>query len=308
MISIVYGPTAVGKTKLMLNVCQDLNCEIISMDSRQIYRYMDIGTAKPTKEEQRIVPHHMIDIVDPDQYYNAFMYRKDAIEVVKNLKAQGKIPVFVGGTGLYAEALVRGIFEGVPADENIRKELKELHERDPGILRKMLEEFDPEAAKRIHPNDLKRTIRALEVYMKTGKRISDLQKKAKPAGKFKMIILLRERKELYDRINHRVEGMIKDGLVDETRMLLEMGYSRNLNSMNTIGYKETIDFLDGKYDFQHYLHVLKRNTRHFARRQIIWSKRYEDAIRINLTFEKDPISTLKKLIEKAICEEEAISE
>ncbi len=302
MIPIVYGPTAVGKTELMIRVCQDLDCEIISMDSRQIYRYMDIGTAKPTKEEREIVPHHMIDVIDPDQYYNAFMYRKDAIRVMEELMSRGKVPVFVGGSGLYAEALVRGIFEGVSADENIRKELKELHEREPGILRKMLEEFDPEAARRIHPNDLKRTIRALEVYMKTGKRISELQKSAKPAGRFKMIILWRERKELYERINARVEKMIKEGLIDETKKLLEMGYSKDLNSMNTIGYKETIDFLDGKYDFQHYVHILKRNTRHFARRQIIWSKRYKDAIKINLTFEKDPISKMKELIEEAISE------
>ena len=300
MIPIVYGPTAVGKTELMLNVCQSLDCEIISMDSRQIYRYMDIGTAKPTKEEREIVPHHMIDIIDPDQNYNAFMYRKDAIKIMRDLKSRGKIPVFVGGTGLYAEALVRGIFEGVPADENIRKELKKLHEKEPGILRKMLEEFDPESAKKIHPNDLKRTIRALEVYIKTGKRISQLQKEARPAGDFKIVILWRERKELYERINLRVEKMIEKGLIDETKRLLDMGYSKDLNSLNTIGYKETIEFLEGKYDFQHYLHILKRNTRHFARRQIIWSKRYKDAVKINLTFEEDPVSKLKKFIEEAL--------
>lgn len=302
MIPIIYGPTAVGKTELMLNVCQSLDCEIISMDSRQIYRYMDIGTAKPTEEERRIVTHHLIDIIDPDQNYNAFMYRKDAVKVMKDLKSRGKIPVFVGGTGLYVEALVRGIFEGVPADENVRKELKKLHEKDPGILRKMLEEFDPESAKKIHPNDLKRTIRALEVYIKTGKRISQLQKKARPAGNFKIIILWRERKELYERINLRVEKMIEKGLIDETKRLLDMGYSKDLNSLNTIGYKETIEFLEGKYDFQHYVHILKRNTRHFARRQIIWSKRYKDAIKINLTFEKDPVSKLKRLIEEDLSE------
>ncbi len=302
MIPIIYGPTAVGKTELMLNVCQSLDCEIISMDSRQIYRYMDIGTAKPTEEERRIVTHHLIDIIDPDQNYNAFMYREDAMKIMKDLKSCGKIPVFVGGTGLYVEALVRGIFEGVPADENVRKELKKLHEKEPGILRKMLEEFDPESAKKIHPNDLKRTIRALEVYIKTGKRISQLQKKARPAGNFKIIILWRERKELYERINLRVEKMIEKGLIDETKRLLDMGYSKDLNSLNTIGYKETIEFLEGKYDFQHYVHILKRNTRHFARRQIIWSKRYKDAIKINLTFEKDPVSKLKRLIEEALSE------
>ena len=298
MIPIVYGPTAVGKTELMIEVCEKMGCEIISMDSRQIYRYMDIGTAKPTLEERERVPHHMIDILDPDEYYNAYMYRKDSMKVVEDIEKRGKLPVFVGGTGLYADALTRGIFEGVPADENIRKELKKLHEREPGILRKMLEDFDPEAAKKIHPNDLKRTIRALEVYMKTGKRISELQKEAKPAGKFRIIILWRERKELYERINGRVEKMIEMGLVDEVKRLLEMGYGKDLNSMKTIGYRETIEYLEGKYDFDHYVHVLKRNTRHFARRQIIWSRRYEDALKLNLTFEEDPVGRMMKLLEE----------
>ena len=298
MIPVVYGPTAVGKTELMVEVCEKMGCEIISMDSRQIYRYMDIGTAKPTPEERERVPHHMIDILDPDEYYNAYMYRKDSMKVVEDIKKRGKLPVFVGGTGLYVDALTRGIFEGVPADENIRKELKKLHEREPGILRKMLEDFDPEAARKIHPNDLKRTIRALEVYMKTGRRISELQKEAKPAGRFKIVILWRERKELYERINARVEKMIEMGLVDEVKRLLEMGYGKDLNSMKTIGYRETIDYLEGKYDFGHYVHVLKRNTRHFARRQIIWSRRYEDALKVNLTFEKDPVGKTMKLLEE----------
>ena len=299
-VPIIYGPTGVGKTELMIEVCEDLDCEIISMDSRQIYRYMDIGTAKPTPEERSRVPHHMIDILDPDGYYNAYLYRKDSISVMERLLKEGKLVVFVGGTGLYLDALVRGIFEGVPADENIRKELKKMEEREPGILRKWLEDVDPESATRIHPNDLKRTIRALEVYLKTGKRISDLRKTAKGDDRFGIIILTRERKELYDRINKRAERMIENGLIDEVKRLLDMGYSKDLNSMKTIGYKETIDYLDGKYDFDGYVHVLKRNTRHFARRQIIWSRRYESATKINLTFEKDPVKRLKEEIEKMV--------
>jgi len=300
MIPIVYGPTGVGKTELMIKVCEKIGCEIISLDSRQIYKYMDIGTAKPTPEEREKVPHHMIDILYPDEYYNAYMYRKDSLKCVERIRERGNIPVFVGGTGLYVDSLVRGIFEGVPADENIRRELKKLHEQEPGILRKMLEDIDPEAAERIHPNDLKRTIRALEVYMKTGRRISELQKKAEPAGRFKIIILFRERKDLYERINARAESMVKRGLVEETRRLLEMGYTEDLNSMRTIGYRETVDYIKGKYDYDHYLHVLKRNTRHFARRQIIWSRRYENAVKINLTFEKDPIGKLVEIIEKTL--------
>lgn len=282
-IAIVGGPTGVGKTELMIEICEEIGAEIISMDSRQIYRYMDIGTAKPTLEQRARVPHHMIDLLDPDEYYNAFMYRKDALKVVEEVVKRGKIPVFVGGTGLYADALMRGIFEGVPADENIRKELRELERREPGILRKMLEEFDPEAATRIHPNDLKRTIRALEVYMKTGRRISELQKETKGDERFFVIVLTRERNELYERINRRVDEMVRNGLVEEVKKLLEMGYSKDLNSMKTIGYKEVVGFLEGRYDFQKMVHFIKRNTRHFARRQLIWFKRYEDAIWYNLS-------------------------
>jgi len=299
-IAIVGGPTAVGKTDIMIEVCEEIGAEIISMDSRQIYRYMDIGTAKPTPEQRKRVPHHMIDILDPDEYYNAFLYRKDSLKAVEAILKRGKIPVYVGGTGLYADALVRGIFEGVPADENIRKELRELERREPGILRKMLEEFDPEAATRIHPNDLKRTIRALEVYMKTGRRISELQKETKGDDRFFIIVLTRERYDLYDRINRRVDRMVEMGLVDEVKRLLSMGYSKDLNSMKTIGYKEVIEYLEGKYDFEKMVHLIKRNTRHFARRQIIWFKRYENAIWYNLTFvsKEELKKTLKELIVK----------
>ncbi|ACM22321.1 MULTISPECIES: tRNA (adenosine(37)-N6)-dimethylallyltransferase MiaA [Thermotoga] len=299
-MAIVGGPTAVGKTDLMVEVCEEINAEIVSMDSRQIYRYMDIGTAKPTPEQRKRVPHHMIDILDPDEYYNAFLYRKDSLKAVEDILKRGKIPVYVGGTGLYADALVRGIFEGVPADENIRKELRELERREPGILRKMLEEFDPEAATRIHPNDLKRTIRALEVYMKTGRRISELQKETKGDDRFFIIVLTRERYDLYDRINRRVDRMVEMGLVDEVKRLLSMGYSKDLNSMKTIGYKEVIEYLEGKYDFEKMVHLIKRNTRHFARRQIIWFKRYENAIWYNLTFvsKEELKKTLKELIVK----------
>ncbi len=303
MIPIIYGPTGVGKTELLVEVCEILGCEIISMDSRQIYRYMDIGTAKPSPEQRKRVFHHMIDILDPDGYYNAYLYRKDSLKILERLSEAGKRAVFVGGTGLYVDALVRGIFEGVPADENIRRELRELEKREPGMLRKMLEDVDPESAIRIHPNDLKRTIRALEVYMLTGKRISDLRKTARGDSRFRIIVLLRERKELYERINRRVDWMIENGLVEEVKRLLDMGYSKDLNSLRTIGYKETIDYLEGSYDFQHYVHILKRNTRHFARRQIIWSRRYENALKVNLTFEKDPVRRLVEIVEEMFEEE-----
>ena len=298
MIPIVYGPTGVGKTELLVEVCERLDCEIISMDSRQIYRYMDIGTAKPSEEQRERVVHHMIDILDPDEYYNAYLYRKDSLKILEDVQKRGKRVVFVGGTGLYVDALTRGIFDGVPADENIRKELRKLEEENPGILRKMLEDVDPESAIRIHPNDLKRTVRALEVYLLTGKRISILRKRARGDERFVIVVLTRERKELYERIDSRAELMVESGLIEEVKRLLDMGYSRELNSMNTIGYRETLDYLDGKYDFQHYVHVLKRNTRHFARRQIIWSRRYEDALKLNLTLERDPLGKTLRILEE----------
>ncbi len=298
MIPIVYGPTGVGKTELLVEVCERLDCEIISMDSRQIYRYMDIGTAKPSEEQRERVVHHMIDILDPDEYYNAYLYRKDSLKILEDVQKRGKRAVFVGGTGLYVDALTRGIFDGVPADENIRKELRKLEEENPGILRKMLEDVDPESAIRIHPNDLKRTVRALEVYLLTGKRISILRKMARGDERFVIVVLTRERKELYERIDSRAELMVESGLIEEVKRLLDMGYSRELNSMNTIGYRETLDYLDGKYDFQHYVHVLKRNTRHFARRQIIWSRRYEDALKLNLTLERDPLGKTLRILEE----------
>jgi len=274
-IPIICGPTGVGKTELSLEIAKRLNAEIISMDSVQIYKYMDIGTAKPSITERNLVPHHMIDIVYPDENYNVYKYVKDSMKIVDSILTRGKIPVFVGGTGLYVDGLIKGVVEVEP-DEKIRRKLRKLEEENPGSLRSMLEDLDPIAAKRIHPNDLKRTIRALEVILKVKQRFSDLQKNIVPAGNFELIILNRDRNELYERINNRVEIMIELGLVEEVKKLLDMGYSPDLNSMKAIGYKETIDFIKGKYNFEEYLHVLKRNSRHYARRQIIWFRRYKN--------------------------------
>ena len=280
-IPIIAGPTGVGKSEISLKIAIKLDGEIISMDSMQIYKFMDIGTAKPSSDMRKLVPHHMIDVVYPDEDYNVYLYLKDSIRIMKNILSRGKIPIFVGGTGLYAEALVRGLIN-IPKDENIRRKLWKMEESSRGTLRKILEDVDPEAARRIHPNDLKRTIRALEVFYKTGMRISELQKRVKPSGNFILFVLTKSRETLYNRINQRVEGMIREGLIDEVRKLLDMGYDENLNSMKAIGYRETIDYIKGKYDYDKYVHILKRNTRHYARRQFIWFRRYEDAVWLDL--------------------------
>ncbi|RKX53897.1 MAG: tRNA (adenosine(37)-N6)-dimethylallyltransferase MiaA, partial [Thermotoga sp.] len=256
--------------------------EIISMDSMQIYKFMDIGTAKPPLEMRKQVPHHMMDIIYPDEDYNAYLYLRDSTKVMRKILSRGKLPIFVGGTGLYVDALTRGLIE-IPKDENVRRKLWKLEESSRGTLRKILEDVDPEAARRIHPNDLKRTIRALEVYYKTGTRISELQKKVKPSGEFILFILTKNREELYNKINLRVDDMLKRGLIDEVKHLLDMGYDENLNSMKAIGYRETIDYIKGRLDYDKYVHVLKRNTRHYARRQLIWFRRYDDAIWLDLS-------------------------
>ncbi len=292
---IVTGPTGVGKTDIILEACYDLDVEIISVDSRQIYRYMDIGTAKPSKKQQAIIKHHMIDIVDPDEYFSAYDFRQKSLDLVKRLIHEQKVPLFVGGTGLYIDTLVRGIFDGVPKDDQLRQELKEREMAQPGILRKLLMQVDPLSASKIHPNDLKRTLRALEVWYKTNRPLSELQKQSHPVGKFTIVILNRERSELYDRINQRVEKMIEMGLLDEVKSLLERGYGKDLNSMKTIGYQEMIEHLEGKANFATTVEKIKQNTRNFARRQLIWFRRYKDAIWLDCS-EKNLVSTIRELV------------
>ncbi|MGB9829357.1 MAG: tRNA (adenosine(37)-N6)-dimethylallyltransferase MiaA [Thermotoga caldifontis] len=296
---ILAGPTGVGKTDLAIEVAVRLGAEIVSVDSRQIYKHMDIGTAKPTLQQRQVVPHHLIDIVYPDEYYSVYNFRTDAVRAIEEIKKKGRLPLLVGGTGLYIDSLVRGIFEGAPRDESIRQNLLEKELKEPGSLRKMLEKIDPEAASKIHVNDLKRTIRAIEVWLQTGRTISELQRNAKPAGNFRIVILTRDRGELYDRINLRVEKMIKDGLIDEVKSLLEMGYSKDLNAFKTIGYQEVIEYLEGRESFERTVEKIKRNTRHFARRQLIWFRKYRDSIWLDANDE----SVLEKVVK--IVEEDA---
>ena len=264
-----------GKTELALCVATRIGGEIVSVDSRQIYRYMDIGTAKPTPEQLNLVPHHMLDCVTPDEPFSVADYQKGADRAIEEIHQRGKVPILVGGSGMYFRVVVDGIFQGPQADASFRQELRQEAE-ELGIqhLYNRLESVDPQAAARIHHNDLIRIIRALEVYEKSGKRISELQqqwKHSEPRYDFAAFGLTRPRNELYKRIEARVDRMMSDGLMHEALSLSK--YSRDLSSMNCLGYKELFSFMDGQCDLDEAIRLIKRNTRRFAKRQLTWFKK-----------------------------------
>lgn len=276
------GPTCVGKTQLSLKLADILKGEIVSFDSRQIYRYMDIGTAKPTKEERDRIPHHLIDLISPDERFTAADYGKKARQIIGQIAGRNKQPIAVGGSGLYLRALTQGFFEGPRADERIRRKLeKEAQEFGEPRLFERLREIDPEAAERIHPNDLVRIVRALEVYELTGKPISLLQREGdyEPFPmRFVRIGLNIERRELYQRIDRRVEEMISAGLVDEVKMLKQKGFSPKLKALKTVGYQELFAYLEGEVDLSRAIENIKLNTRHYAKRQLTWFRQEQEII------------------------------
>lgn len=274
LLSII-GPTAVGKTELAINIALRINGEIVSVDSRQIYRKMDIGTAKPTHEQLRHTPHHVIDCVNPDEYFSVADYQRLADEAIKDILNRGKVPMLVGGSGMYFRAIVDGLFEGPEADKTFRNKLKqEAEENGIEYLYERLRIIDPQASNNIHHNDLFRIIRALEVFELSGTRISDLQKQwNNEESRYNFIAfgLNRPREELYKRIEARVDLMMTEGLLDEVQSLYK--YDRDMPSMNCLGYKEFFDYLDGKYDLNEVIRLVKQNTRRYAKRQITWFKK-----------------------------------
>jgi tRNA dimethylallyltransferase len=284
---VLVGPTAVGKTKLSLEIASKLNCEIISGDSMQVYRGMDIGTAKASPEEQRIVPHHMIDIIDPDYPFSVAEFQARCRDLIGEIHARGRLPFIVGGTGLYVESVCYGFgFSEGGSDEAYREELRQyaashgneaLHER--------LREVDPESAGRLHPNDQRRVIRALEVFHVSGKPLSDnLQGQTKQSEyQLCLIGLTMDRALLYKRIEERIDGMLQDGLVDEVKRLMDAGYTRELVSMQGLGYKEMAAFLDGEMDWNTAVETLKRSTRRFAKRQLSWFRHMQEIEWVDVT-------------------------
>ena len=283
---ILSGPTACGKTALSISLAKQINAEIISADSMQVYKGFDIGTAKVTKEEMLGVPHYLIDEMEPDEECNVFEFQSRAKHYIEDIHSRGKIPMIVGGTGFYIQSVLYDIdFSQEPADRSYRHQLEQLAEENGSpFLHEKLKEIDPDAAAAIHPNNQKRVIRALEFFHETGYKISDhnrIQQQKESPYQFAYFVLNRKRDILYDRINQRVDLMMKNGLVDEVARLLGEGCREDYLSMQGLGYKEIVPYIHGKCSLEEAADLLKKNTRHFAKRQITWFKREKDVCWIN---------------------------
>jgi tRNA dimethylallyltransferase len=269
----IVGPTASGKTTLSILLAENLHSEIISADSRQIYKFLNIGTAKPTPEDLRRIPHHFIDVLDPDQEYNAAEYGQQARSKIEELLKRGIQPIIVGGSGLYIRAIIDGFFQGPGKDSEIRESLEQESQKyGAEMLFEKLKRIDPVSAAKMDASKVRRVIRALEVYYTTGKQISDLHSSQETRAPFEVLqyALEWERKTLYERINHRIDEMIENGLVEEVRELKTRGYLSGMNALNTVGYKETFDFIEGKLTKEEMVRLIKQNSRHFAKRQLTW--------------------------------------
>lgn len=282
---ILTGPTAVGKTDLSIKLAKDLNAEIISADSMQIYTHMDVGSAKVTKEEMDGVVHYMIDEVNPDFSFSVSEFQERANKYIKKIDEQGKKALVTGGTGLYLNSLIYNMdFAKSDANNEIREALRlELEENGIDYMHEKLRSLDKEAAERIHKNNTKRVIRAIEVCL-SGEKMNDFSNDLRYNDKYEPIIVVlnREREHLYKRIDKRVDIMIENGLLEEVKNLLNMGYSKDLISMQGIGYKEVIKYLDGEYTYEEAIEIIKRDSRRYAKRQLTWFRRYEDAKWYNL--------------------------
>ncbi len=299
---ILTGPTAVGKSKLSIELAKRIGGEIISADSMQVYKYMNIGTDKISKEKMGGVPHHLIDFLEPTQDFNVFMFQKLVKEKISEIAERGNVPILVGGTGFYIQAVLYDIdFTETDEDDEYRIALeKRAEDEGAHVLFEELKQVDPESAEIIHENNVKRVIRALEYYKKTGKPISEHNKeqheKSSPYD-FRYFVLTDDRKTLYSRIDKRVDQMMEDGLLEEVKSLEKLNIPRTATSMQSLGYREIIGYLDGDYDLERAVYLIKLNTRHFAKRQLTWFRREKDVIWIDKNdFDHDDELILKEMI------------
>ena len=296
-VLVIAGPTAVGKTRVALTLAGMMDADIISADSRQVYKYLDIGTAKPSKSERQKAQHHLIDFLEPDAIYSAARFAADARAVMDRLDEESQRYIIAGGSGLYLKALIEGLSQIPSADENVRRELDSLLAANgKGALYEMLKDIDPESAQRLKPNDAVRTIRAIEVFKLSGIKMSQWQKKEriKDKRRYRLVVLNRERDSLYRLIEIRVEQMVAQGLFEETAKVLKMGYSPDSNSLNTVGYKEAIAFINGKMDQITAVGLIKQNTRRYAKRQMTWFRGMPQAERLDV----DKSGGLEKIAEE----------
>ena len=286
-IIAVAGPTAVGKTKFAIDIARNFNGEIVSCDSMQLYKYMNIGSAKPTFEELSQAKHHLVDIIDPRDDFSVAQYQKLAKAAIADIIDRGKIPVISGGTGLYLNSLIYDMdFSNTPQDSAYRESLARIAEaKGSSELHKMLCQLDRNAAESIHPNNTKKIIRALERIHGGEKTVRPFREISREAKEYEVILigLTRNREELYDRINKRVDKLMEMGLVDEVQTLMEMGLNEDNISMKGIGYKEIMDYLSGKCSLQTAIDTVKKNTRHYAKKQLTWYRRYDKIIWYNIS-------------------------
>lgn len=304
---IITGPTAVGKTAVSVELAKRINGEIISADSMQVYKRMDIGTAKITPSETDGIRHHLIDILEPDEDFNVYLFKNLAKKAIDDIYSRGNIPIIAGGTGFYIQSVLYEIdFSENEDTTSYRKSLYELAKsRGPEYVHDMLRQVDPKSAENIHFNNVKRVVRALEFYKQTGSRISvhnEVQKNNESPYNFLYIVLNDEREKLYERINRRVDSMFADGLFNEVNTLVEGGLTRDMNSMKAIGYREFFDYFDKNATLDEVREKIKSDTRHFAKRQLTWFRREKSVTMININefnYDKDAIlSHIMNLIRK----------
>lgn len=307
---VLTGPTAVGKTALSIRLAKALDGEIISADSMQVYRGMDIGSAKVTKKEMDGVRHHLIDVLEPEEDFNVAAFQRMAKEALEEIYSRGKLPIVAGGTGFYIQALLHDIdFRDDTGEGPIRKELEKLAvEKGAEYLHSLLQQADPQSADQIHPNNIKRVVRALEYFRQTGEPFSlhnQRERERCSPYHFLYYVICSDRKNLYERIDRRVDAMMADGLLGEVQALKKRGVKRGMTSMQGLGYKEILDYLDGTCSLEEAVYVLKRDTRHFAKRQITWFRREREVRWLKLEdFGGDLDRVLQKILED--CREEGI--
>jgi tRNA dimethylallyltransferase len=299
-IIVIAGPTAVGKTSISIKVATEINGEIVSCDSMQLYKHMDIGSAKPTKAQLAMVPHHLIDVIDPKESFSVARYQQMAKEAINSIFDKDKIPVITGGTGLYLNSLLYDMdFGSNQGDDSYRNTLFDIAKNlGNEALFARLRDMDPKAAERIHPNNVKRVVRAMEAVHFNGQGLADFASVNQTTKDYDAILigLTRDRNELYQRIEERVDQLLAEGLLEEINTLKEMGFTSADIAMKGIGYKELLDYLDGIYDLTTAIDLVKKNTRHYAKRQMTWFKRYKEMQWFNLSEDKNEEQSMEKIM------------